>query len=94
MLSFVALDNVLLSKIKGNLKDTGGSPDIPSEEKLRKDYHNARKRGDKQEAKKFQLQQKVLGYRNYQKRNGKKPKGTKGKYFIFALLIHETIRRF
>lgn len=94
VLTFVALDNVMMSKKKGNLKDTGSTSEIPSEKELKDAYQDARNRGDQKEAKRIQLLQKVLGYRNKQKRNGKKPKGKKGKEFILALLIHEIIRRF
>ena len=94
MLTFAALDNVLMSKKKGNLKDTGASSEVPSEKDLRDAYQDARNRGNQEEAQRIKLQQKLLGYRNKQKRNGKKPKGKKSRNFILAVLIHEIIRRF
>ncbi len=89
-----ALDNVMMSKKKGNLKDTGASSNIPSEDDLRESYKNARKNGDQSEANRIILLQKILGYRNKQKRRGNKPKGSKGKSIILAFLLHEIIRRF
>ncbi len=93
----IVMDNVRMSKTpRGNWKETKNSNDEEdlSEEALQKAYNEARKKGDQAAANKIKLTQKILGLRNKQKRNKKKPKGSKWKIFIIALLTQDIVRRF
>ena len=94
ILTFDALGNIMMSKQKGNQRDSGLAQEFPDTPKGNADLEEARKKarksGDTQLEKRIVREQKARNQRNKRKQRG----GPNMRQILLFLLANEIIRRF